>query len=104
MDIDVKHVANLAKLSLSEEELVKLEKELQSILDHVRRLLEVDVTGVPPTFGTGDDTGVALAEDVPRPGLIREIALFGAPEVSGVYFKVPREADQSGRKKGNHSV
>ena len=49
MEIDVKHVANLAKIRLSPQEMAEIEKDLRSILEHIERLGEVDVEGVPPT-------------------------------------------------------
>lgn len=95
MDIDVKHIAELAKLSLSEEELTALGEDLKSILGHVENLFKVDVEGVPPTFGCVFDPGDLESysdKDVARPGLLRAIALLAAPSVQDVYFKVPRGA------------
>jgi len=92
MEIDVNHVAELAKLRLSNDEARELEIELGSILKHVKRLFELDVTNVPPTFGFGDIQSVRLDEDIPHENLGRHIVLESSPSTHKVYFKVPRES------------
>lgn len=91
MKFDVAHVAELAKLQLTPEEFEKLDRDMNAIMERVSRLMEVDVEGVPPTFGTTDLQSVRLAPDVERVGLKRESVLKNAPSVQDVYIKVPRE-------------
>ena len=83
----VRHVALLARLRLSEEELVQMQQQLSSILEHVDVLQEVDVTGVPPTAQVTDVVNVVRPDEV-RPSLPVEDALGGAPRREGDYFKV----------------
>ncbi|MGI6633547.1 MAG: Asp-tRNA(Asn)/Glu-tRNA(Gln) amidotransferase subunit GatC [Bacillota bacterium] len=95
MRIDVKHVADLARMRLSPGEAAKIEKDLESILRHIDRLSEIDVEGVEPTFGFRGAKGVVLEEDTPRPGLNRDRLLEIAPEVRDGYYVVPKEAPAS---------
>jgi aspartyl-tRNA(Asn)/glutamyl-tRNA(Gln) amidotransferase subunit C len=85
---EVLHVALLARLALSEEELEPMARELSAVLDHVARIAELDLSNVPPTSHVVEVTG-ALRADVPRPCLPRELALDQAPAVSGEGFLVP---------------
>ncbi len=91
MDIDVKHVAELAHLSLLPAETPAIEAELKSILLRFERLKAVDVTGVPPTFVAGDIVRLEPEQDVPRPSLARGEVLEMAPAKQGPYVSVPRE-------------
>jgi aspartyl-tRNA(Asn)/glutamyl-tRNA(Gln) amidotransferase subunit C len=84
----VLHVARLARLSLSEEELDRLPGDLNKILEHVEKMGELDLEGVEPTTHVVDLTNV-LREDVPRPCLPRERALAGAPDPADGGFRVP---------------
>jgi aspartyl-tRNA(Asn)/glutamyl-tRNA(Gln) amidotransferase subunit C len=84
----VLHVARLARLHLSEEELERMPAELSKILDHVERMDELDLEGVEPTSHVVELQNV-LREDVPRPSLPRERALEGAPDVADGGFRVP---------------
>jgi aspartyl-tRNA(Asn)/glutamyl-tRNA(Gln) amidotransferase subunit C len=87
---DVLHVANLARLSLSEPELDAMRRELSTVLDHIAKIGELDLEGVKPTSHVIDVTG-ALRPDEPRPCLPREVALSQAPAVDaeGEGFLVP---------------
>ncbi len=91
MEIDVKHVADLAKIRLSPEEMALVEKDLRSILSRIERLAEVDIEGVPPTFGSAKATGLRMAEDVPVKGLSREEVLNLAPAAKDGGILVPKE-------------
>ena len=84
----VLHVARLARLRLTEEEIERMPGELSHILEHVERMDELDLEGVEPTSHVVDLTNV-LREDVPRPCLPRERALAGAPDVADGGFRVP---------------
>ena len=91
MEIDVKHVADLAKIRLSPQEMREVEKDLRSILAHIERLAEVDVEGVTPTFGPAKSTGLRPEEDAPRRGLCREVVLKLAPATRDGSVLVPKE-------------
>jgi aspartyl-tRNA(Asn)/glutamyl-tRNA(Gln) amidotransferase subunit C len=84
----VLHVARLARLRLSDEEVARMQGELSTILDHIEKLNELDLEGVEPTSHVVELENV-LREDVPRPSLPRERALEQAPDVAGGGFRVP---------------
>jgi aspartyl-tRNA(Asn)/glutamyl-tRNA(Gln) amidotransferase subunit C len=84
----VLHVARLARLRLTDEELERMPGELTKILEHVEKMDELDLEGVEPTTHVVDLTNV-LREDVPPPCLARERALAGAPDVADGGFRVP---------------
>jgi aspartyl-tRNA(Asn)/glutamyl-tRNA(Gln) amidotransferase subunit C len=89
---EVRYVADLAHLSLSEAEVHKFQADLDEILVHVERLNEIDTTGVEPMaqvlYGAGDSS--ILRADRERPPLGTEVALENAPQSGGGYFKVPK--------------
>jgi aspartyl-tRNA(Asn)/glutamyl-tRNA(Gln) amidotransferase subunit C len=82
------HVASLARLELREEELERLEAQLNDILAAVSKVSELDLSDVPPTSHPLDLVNVWDADE-PRPCLTVEEALANAPEREGDYFKVP---------------
>ena len=84
----VLHVAKLARLRLSDEEVDRMAGELSKILEHVETMNELDLDGVEPTSHVVDLTNV-LREDVPRPSLPREVALEQAPDATESGFRVP---------------
>ena len=84
----VLHVARLARLRLTDEELERMPAELSKILEHVEKMDELDLEGIEPTTHVVDLTNV-LREDVPRPCLPRERALAGAPDAVDGGFRVP---------------
>ena len=84
----VLHVAKLARLALSEEELDRLGGQLDAILDAVSKVSELDLEDVPPTSHPLDLVNV-LAEDEPAPCLTRDEALANAPDPEGGFFGVP---------------
>jgi aspartyl-tRNA(Asn)/glutamyl-tRNA(Gln) amidotransferase subunit C len=85
---EVLHVARLARLELSEQELEPMARELSAVLDHVARIKELDLADVEPTSHVVELTS-PLREDVVRPCLPREVALAQAPAVSDDGFLVP---------------
>jgi aspartyl-tRNA(Asn)/glutamyl-tRNA(Gln) amidotransferase subunit C len=85
---EVLHVAKLARLALSEEEIDRFGGQLSAILEAVGKVSELDLEGVPPTSHPLDLVNV-LAEDEPQPSLPREDALANAPEAEGGFFAVP---------------
>ncbi|MCW2990642.1 MAG: gatC [Solirubrobacterales bacterium] len=91
MSIDreqVLHVARLARLRLSDEEVDTMAKELSSILGHIERISELDLEGVAPTTHVVEVAN-ALRPDVPRPSLPRETVLAQAPATQDGGFVVP---------------
>ncbi len=84
----VLHVARLARLRLSEEDVEKMAGELSSILDHIEKIGELDLDDVAPTSHVTELENV-LRADEPRPSLPRERALAEAPETDGEGFRVP---------------
>lgn len=84
---DVRHVAELAKLRLSDEELTQFAGQLSEILDYAARLQEVDTSSVPPTPYVLPLHNV-MRDDVARPGLDNEQALANAPDAEDGFFRV----------------
>jgi aspartyl-tRNA(Asn)/glutamyl-tRNA(Gln) amidotransferase subunit C len=85
---EVLHVARLARLALSEQELEPMARELSAVLDHIAKISELSLQDVPPTSHVVELTG-ALRPDEPRPSFPREVALEQAPAVGGDGFLVP---------------
>jgi aspartyl-tRNA(Asn)/glutamyl-tRNA(Gln) amidotransferase subunit C len=84
----VLHVARLARLKLTDDEVERMSGEISSILEHVERIKELDLEGVEPTSHVVDVENV-LRPDEPRPCLPRERALKGAPDATDQGFRVP---------------
>jgi aspartyl-tRNA(Asn)/glutamyl-tRNA(Gln) amidotransferase subunit C len=89
VEIDVDHVARLARLSLTDEERERFRTQLGLILEHAERVREVAAEDVPPTAQPVPQRNV-FREDHPEPALPAEDALAGAPETEDERFKVPR--------------
>ena len=89
VEIDIDHVARLARLDLSDEEKAKLREQLGVILEAAARVQEVAAEDVPPTSYAIPRANV-FREDEPGACLPLEEALAGAPEVEADRFKVPR--------------
>jgi aspartyl-tRNA(Asn)/glutamyl-tRNA(Gln) amidotransferase subunit C len=85
---EVLHVARLARLELSEEELVRFAEQLSAILEAVGKVAELDLSDVEPTAHPLDLSNV-WAEDEPRPPLSVEEALANAPDSEDDFFRVP---------------
>jgi len=104
-DKDVSYVADLANLELTEAERVRMQRDLNSILEYIDRLNQVDTTNVPPMAQTSDKFGVdqskqgsdrfayAAREDVLyglRKSLPHDEALANAPGADENFFRVPK--------------
>ena len=97
---DVAYVAELANLELTDQERQRMLKDLNSILDYIDRLNELDTSNVPPmaqistTSGSNAiaavDRSIAARDDVQTPCLPHEQALQNAPATDGSFFKVPK--------------
>ena len=95
LDIEtVEHVAMLARLGLSEEEKVRLQDQLSSVLDHISVLEEVDTDAIPPTAQVIELQNI-LREDVPGEPLSLEDVLKNAPRSENDFIKVNAVLDQS---------
>jgi aspartyl-tRNA(Asn)/glutamyl-tRNA(Gln) amidotransferase subunit C len=84
----VLHVARLARLELTEEEVERFREQLSAILEAVGTVSELDLDDVEPTSHPLDVVNV-WAEDEPRPSLSLEEALANAPDPKGGTFRVP---------------
>ncbi len=91
---DVLHVAKLARLALSEEEISLFTVQLGDILNHAAAACALDTEGVPPTAHPVPIAHL-LREDEPRPSLARGLVLEEAPAVEADRFRVPRILDET---------
>ena len=89
VEIDVKYVAHLARLSLTPEEEQKIGAQLGNILGYIEKLKEVDVTGVEPTAHAFPLVNVTRPDEV-RPSISSEDALRNAPAQANGLFVVPK--------------
>ena len=85
---EVEHIADLSKLTLSEEEITRFQGQLSAILEHFDRLQELETEDIPPT-ATVLPLRSVMREDDARPPLDREKVLENAPEAEGGRFRVP---------------
>ena len=86
---EVEHIARLARLELDAEAIQQLGGQLQSILDYVATLDDLDVSDVPPT-AHAVSSDASLRADEPGPSLSREQALRSAADSEDGLFRVPR--------------
>jgi aspartyl-tRNA(Asn)/glutamyl-tRNA(Gln) amidotransferase subunit C len=84
----VLHVARLARLKLTDEEVERMSGELSAVLEHIEKIGELDLEGVEPTSHVVPVENV-LREDKPRPSWPRETMLELAPDASQIGFEVP---------------
>ena len=91
-DAQVREVADLANLQLSEDEVRRMSHDLGQILTHVQQLNELDTSNVAPmaqVLYDADETAT-LREDIPHASLSNHDALANAPQKGAGYFKVPK--------------
>lgn len=93
---EVRYVADLANLRLSEQEVHKFQADLSEILGHIERLSDIDTAGIEPMaqvlYHAGDTA--TLRADRERPPLGTETALANAPQAGAGYFKVPKVVER----------
>jgi aspartyl-tRNA(Asn)/glutamyl-tRNA(Gln) amidotransferase subunit C len=89
LEIDVKYVAHLARLSLTPDEQRLIGAQLGSVLGYIEKLKEVDVSGVEPTAHAFPLVNVTRPDEV-RPSLSNEDALRNAPAQANGLFIVPK--------------
>jgi aspartyl-tRNA(Asn)/glutamyl-tRNA(Gln) amidotransferase subunit C len=94
---DVRHVADLANLELTAEELPKMAKDLNAVLGYIAQLNELDTSAVEPMAQVGEalglkpvEAGETLRADVVLPSVDRAAVMAEAPETDGHFFKVPK--------------
>jgi aspartyl-tRNA(Asn)/glutamyl-tRNA(Gln) amidotransferase subunit C len=89
---EVRYVAELANLNLTDAEVAKLRVDLDGILGHFEKLNEADTSGVEPMTQVlfEAEPTATLREDVPVPPLGNRAALANAPQAGAGYFKVPK--------------
>ena len=85
---EVLHVARLARLALTEEEIGKFQEQLSAILEAVGKVAELDLSEIEPTAHPLDLSNVWAADEV-QPSLPLEDALANAPDSEDGYFRVP---------------
>ena len=85
---EVEHIAVLARLNLTEEEIARYREQLSAILDYAARLQTLDTSNIPPTSSVLPARSV-LRADKSRPGLTPEELLRNAPDAKGNQFRVP---------------
>ena len=84
---EVRHIARLARLALSDEEVERYREQLSGILDHFQVLNDIDTSDVPPTAQSLDQVNVTR-EDALRPSLPTEDVLANAPRTEDGYLRV----------------
>lgn len=91
----VRHVAHLARLAVSDEEVAMFSRQLSAVLEYVARLDELDTSDVPPTAHPLPLSNV-LRDDVVGECVTNEAALVNAPDAHTGMFRVPKVLDQGG--------
>ncbi len=89
---EVQHVAQLARLAVTDDEVDRLATQLSSLLEYVEKLGELSLDDVEPTAHVHEIVN-AMRDDVPAPSLPREAALSNAPMVEDGCFRVPKVID-----------
>ncbi|MCX6995709.1 MAG: Asp-tRNA(Asn)/Glu-tRNA(Gln) amidotransferase subunit GatC [Kiritimatiellaeota bacterium] len=87
--IDVRYVAHLARMHLSDDEVARLQPQLEQIVGYVRQLNELDVAGLEPTAHAIPAQNVFRADEI-RPGLDHAVAMANAPQAREGQFIVPK--------------
>ncbi|HBY44927.1 MAG TPA: Asp-tRNA(Asn)/Glu-tRNA(Gln) amidotransferase subunit GatC [Thermomicrobiales bacterium] len=90
----VEHIAALARIGLSEDEIERMREQLSSILEHIASLEDVDTDDIPPTAQVIQMQNV-MRDDIVQPSLPRDVVLANAPRSEDGYLKVNAVLDQS---------
>ena len=90
--IDVRYVANLARIHLSEDEIERFGTQLEGVMEHIAKLSEVNVEGIE---ATSHATSVSnrVRQDEPKPGISSEAFLQNAPDQGSGQLRVPKVVD-----------
>jgi aspartyl-tRNA(Asn)/glutamyl-tRNA(Gln) amidotransferase subunit C len=94
-NIDIRHVAKLARLALSDDEVALYGAQLENLLVHVAELEKLPTADVVATAQVIPSRNVER-DDANTPSLPRALVLAGAPQAEGVYFRVPRIIAEEG--------
>ena len=94
-EAEVRHVARLSRLKLTDAQVPHFTQQLGAILGHIAKLNELDVENVEPMAHPLDLSNV-LREDAESPGLPIEVALANAPDAGDGFFKVPKVLGEGG--------
>ena len=86
---EVEHVALLARLKFSESEKERFTTQMNSILEYMEKLAELDTTHVEPTFNAVAETNV-FRQDIVKPSIPRDLSLSNAPDGDRGFFRVPK--------------
>jgi aspartyl-tRNA(Asn)/glutamyl-tRNA(Gln) amidotransferase subunit C len=90
---EVRHIATLARLKLSDAEIERFTRELGDIIGYVEKLREVDITGIEPTAHAVGAHNVFRDDEIqPSPGV--DMAMANAPERQDGFFRVPKVLEQ----------
>ena len=89
MKISIEHLARLARLSVSEDEKILFANQIDSILNYMDKLNELDTSDVEPTSHVIQLSNV-VREDLPKASLDREDALMNAPDKTDKFYRVPK--------------
>lgn len=89
MKLDAEHIAQLARLALTDSEREKFATQLSSILSYVETLRELDTSGIEPTSHVVT-IGNVVREDKVSPSLAKDAALMNAPDRTGDFYRVPK--------------
>lgn len=84
---EVRHIARLARLALSDEEVERYREQLSGILDHFQVLNDIDTSDVPPTAQSLEQSNVTRPDEL-RPSLPTEAVLANAPRTEDGYLRV----------------
>jgi len=94
---DVRHVADLANLELTAEELPRMAHDLNAVLGYIAQMSELDTSSVEPMAQVGQMLGLSAAQsgeslraDAIKPSVDRAAVMAAAPESEGRFFKVPK--------------
>jgi aspartyl-tRNA(Asn)/glutamyl-tRNA(Gln) amidotransferase subunit C len=87
--MEIGHISLLARLELSKEEMDLFSRQLGSIIEYIKKLNELDTSGVEPTAHVLPLHNV-FREDIVQPSLPREMALQNAPERNEQFYRVPK--------------
>ena len=94
---EVRHVADLANLELTPEELPRMARDLDAVLGYIAQLNELDTVSLPPMAQASEALGheptaegERLRPDAVRPSVDRTLVMAEAPETDGRFFKVPK--------------
>ena len=91
----VRQVAALCHIALTDDEAEQLRAEMAKLLDEVSVLQRIDTSGVEPTGHAVEEVHTVMRDDVSRPPLEREDVLANAPRREGAFFRVRAVMDES---------